>query len=288
MITFPALPTYRAEWYPLQFETIPGSGERFTFAIVARGEDGKADIRDVLRPGILKTMYPKQGDLLQGLMIRYIIAIKDHLSKQGDWRDIPIPMSNVFAGPTRPTLADDLEQVFDQAIRLSAGLGHSTIGERVQTEVDVDAEIKSWASRVKEFAMVMNDTLKPFFNHRVVLNDPRRPKAVIGFMTDRYAASFGVIHARSDRISTDITVIKRRLWDLGQLKFDQLIGAQERELIVGHPAFELIERNQPMRDNLIRKLETLRAEAANFEIGVVEATTPMEAADYLVKKVVNQ
>lgn len=287
MLRFPALPAYRAEWFPLQFETIPGSGERFTFAIVARGEDGQIDIRDALRPGVLKQMYPAQGELLQGMMVRAIIAIKAHLSRQGDWRTLPLPMSNVFSGPVRPTLADDLEQVFDQAIRLSAGLGHSTIGANTQTEVDVDAEMRSWASRVKDFATVMNETLKPFFNHRIKLNDPRRPKAVIGFMTDRYAASFGVIHARSDRMSADITVIKRRLWDLSQLEFNDIVGTRERELIVGHPSFELIERNRVMHDNLKNKLVTLRAEAANFNIGVVETTTPMDAANYLVRKVAN-
>lgn len=38
---------------------------------------------------------------------------------------------------------------------------------------------------------------------------------------------------------------------------------------------------------LQRKLTILREEAANAEIGVKEATTPMEAANYLVQKVAN-
>lgn len=288
MIQFPSLPSYRAEWRPVQFETIPGSGERFTFAILARGEDYRTDIRDTLKPGVLRAMFGPQGDVLQGLMIRSIIAIKSHLDQGGSWLETPIALSNIFLGPIRPTLADDLDQVFDQAIRLSACLGHSTIGETTDADINVDAEIKEWASRVKSFAMTMNDSLKPYFNKRIKGNDTRSQKATIGFMTDRYAASFGVLHARSDRISADITAIKRRLWDLNQLRFSgQLLIPQEREIIVGHPAFDLIEKNKTMVATLQRKLSILREEAANAEIGVKEATTPMEAADYLVRKVAN-
>jgi hypothetical protein len=288
MINFPSLPAYRAEWRAVQFETIPGSGERFTFAVLARGEDGRTDIRDALKPGVLRAMFGPQADVLQGLMIRSIINIKAHLKQGGSWQEPPIALSNIFLGPIRPTVADDLEQVLDQAIRLSACLGHSTIGESTDAEINVDAEIKEWASRVKSFAMTMDENLKHYFNKRVKGNDTKVSRSVIGFMTDRYAASFGVLHARSDRISADITAIKKRLWDLSQLSHSgQLLVPKERELIVGHPAFELIEKNKRMVATLQHKLSILREEAANAEIGVKEATTPMEAADYLVKKVVN-
>jgi len=288
MIQFPQLPSYRAEWRPLQFETIPGSGERFTFAIIACGEDGNSDIRDTLKPGALRTMFGQQGDLLQGLMIRSIITIKDHLVKRGNWLELPITLSNIFLGPIRPTLADDLDQVFDQAIRLSASLGHSTIGADEESEQNVDAEIKEWASRVKSFTKTMNEDLGKCFSRRIKSSDQANQKSVIGFMTDRYAASFGVLHARSDRISGDITAIKRRLWDLNQLRFDGLFNTRiEREIIVGHAPFDQIEKNKVMVETLQRKLSILREEASNAEIGVQEATTPMEAAAYLVKKVAN-
>lgn len=288
MIRFPQLPKYKAEWRALQFETIPGSGERFTFAVMACGQDGKADIRDALKPGVLKTLFGRQGEVLQGLMIRCIINIKAHLDDGGHWLEAPMPLSSIFPSPVRPTMADDLEQVFDQAIRLSACLGHSTIGAAQDTQTNVHAEIKEWALRVRSYATTMNDQLRPFFNRKI---DGPRDKAthpVIGFLTDHYAANFGVLHARSDRISADITAIKRRLWDLNQLGYSGLlIVPKEREIIVGHPAFELIQQNKAMVDNLKRKLDTLRKEAANAQIGVKEATTPMEAADYLVKKVAN-
>ena len=124
----------------------------------------------------------------------------------------------------------------------------------------------------------------PFFNRRI---DGPRDKAthpVICFLTDHYAANFSVLHARSDRISADIIAIKRRLWGLNQLSYSGLlIAPKEREIIVGHPVSELIQQNKTMVRN--RKLETLRKETANTEIGVKEAPTPMEATDYLVEKV---
>jgi hypothetical protein len=288
MIRFPTLPTYSARWRALQFETIPGSGERFTFAIIACGEDGASDIRDALKPGALRAMYGQQGDVLQGLLVRSIITAKEHLTRRGNWLEIPITLSNIFLGDVRETLADDLEQVFDQAIRLSTSLGHSTIGANENEHQDVDAEIKEWAWRVKAFATIMDENLKPCFNRKIKQLDEHKPKSVIGFMTDKYAASFGVLHARSDRISADITSIKRRLWDLSQLSYGGLLFVpKEREIIVGRPAFELIEKNPSMVSNLRRKLAILRDEAGNAKIGVHEATTPMEAANYLVKKVAN-
>ena len=288
MIQFPSLPTYKAQWRPLQFETIPGSGERFTFAIMAKGEDGLTDIRDALKPGALKAMFGPQGDALQGMMIRSIIGIKAHLENKGDWLEPPLMFSSITPGPVRPTVADDLEQVFDQAIRLSACLGHSTIGADEAAEQDANAEIKEWSFRVKSFATTMDDSLKNCFNKKIKGNDQRVSKSVIGFMTDRYAASFGVLHARSDRISTDITAIKRRLWDLNQLSFSGLLLVPKaREIIVGHPSFELIKHNKKMVNTLKHKITLLREDAANAEIGVKEASSPMEAAAYLVDRVAN-
>jgi hypothetical protein len=288
MIKFPDLPHYRAEWRPLQFEAIPGSGERFTFAIMARGEDGLVDIRDALKPDALRAMFGNQGEVLQGLMIRSILGIKKHLDNKGDWLQPPLMLSNLFLGPIRPTQADDLDQVFDQAIRLSACLGHSSIGAGHETAVDVHAEIKEWAARVKSYAMTIDERVKPYFNMKIRLNDQKSTKSMIGFLTQHYAASFGVLHARSERISSDITSIKRRLWDLNQLRFSGLMYVpQELEIIVGHPSFDLIQNSPRMVSTLKGKLHTLHDEAANASIGVKEATSPMEAADYLVRKVAN-
>lgn len=58
-------------------------------------------------------------------------------------------------------MAVDLEQVFDQAIRPLACLGHSTIGAAQDAQPNVHAEIKEWAPHVRSYATTMDDQLPP-------------------------------------------------------------------------------------------------------------------------------
>lgn len=284
MISFPELPRYKAQWRALQFETIPGSGERFTFAIVAMGSDGSSDIRDTLKPGALRALLGPQGEVLHGMMIRCIIDIKTHLDNRGDWLNLPLPLSNVMPGPIRPTMADNLEQVFEQAIRLSASLGSSSIGADENAPADVDADIRSWAGRIKSFVSVMNEDLSKAFNRRSPIQCQGKAQATIGFMHDSYAASFGVLHSRSDRISADIAAIKRRLWDLQQLRYGQIIVPQT-EIIVGHASFASLKDKPRMIKTLKHKLAVLELEAANASIGVFTTPDVRQAAEHIIKKI---
>jgi len=282
MITFPQLPTYVADWRPLYFESIPGSGERFTFAIIARGQNGKVDIRDTLRPGVMRAMFLMQGEIMQGLMVRAILAIKQHLDQGKDWMQFPIILSNIHVGPVHQTMADNFEQVFDQAIRLSASLGDSSIGASDNRTINVDADIESWAGRIRSFVEVMKEDLKGKFNLNIKATDRRMTKARIGFMYGSYAASFGVLHTRSDRISADITAIKKKLWDLDRLRDNNYNPPSDVEIIVGHAPLELIEGNSKMLHNLQCKLETLQEEAAQRQINVFKTSDVREAAKHII------
>jgi hypothetical protein len=285
MIQLPPLPTYRAQWRAVYFETIPGSGERFTFAILVRGSDGRSDIRDTLRPGTMRAMLGSKGEVLHGMMVRAIVAIKQHLDKGGNWLESPLLLSNMVIGPIRDTLAENFEQVFDQAIRLSASLGESSIGAEQDQPLNLDAEIQAWASRIRSFVEAMQVNLKGNFDLRIKDAQQLGNKARIGFMHSHYAASFAVLHSRSERISADISSIKKKLWDLDQLRHNRLDAPQQLEIIVGHTPFELISSNQKMFQTLSNKLEILRAEAANKNIDVFPTSDVKEAADHILRKV---
>lgn len=287
MITLPQLPEYRAQWRALYFETIPGSGERFTFAIMARGQDGQMDIRDTLRPGALRTLFGPQGEVMHGLMIRAILAIKKRLDAQEDWLQLPFILSNIQPGPVRDTLADNFEQVFDQAVRLSASLGHSSIGASVSSALNLDEELQSWAGRIKSFVEAMQAELIKNFNLNIREGNTKTIKAKIGFMYGNYAANFGVIHTRSDRISGDITAIKKKLWDLDQLRHNNMAPPREVEIIVGHAPLELIKTQPRMMKTLQDKLDTLSHEAANKNIVVFKTSDVRIAAEHIVRKVAN-
>ena len=285
MITLPSLPNYRAEWRPLYFETIPGSGERFTFAVIACGEDGRVDIRDTLRPGSLRPLFGPQGDVMHGLMIRAVLAIKRHLDNHEPWRTVPFILSSIHAGEVRETFADNFEQVFDQAIRLSASLGISTIGALSQEDANADEDLVSWSGRIRSFVEAMKSDLAKNFNHNIREGKNRSIKAKIGFMYGNYAASFGVIHTRSERISADITSIKKKLWDLDRLRDNSTVAPREVEIIVGHAPLEVIHNYPRMVRTLRDKLDTLSHEAANRNISVFKTADVRIAAEHIVKKV---
>jgi hypothetical protein len=285
-MSIPELPRYRAEWRPLYFETIPGSGERFTFAIVARGMDGKTDVRDTLRPNAMRAIFGPQGDVMYGLMVRGVVAIKRAIDNGVDWREAPMILSNMQPGPIRETLAENFEQVFDQAIRLCASLGSSTIGVQENGKINHDLEIASWAGRIKSFVEVMHGEMAKNFNLNIREGESKAIKTRIGFRYGSYAANFGVLHTRSDRISADITSIKRKLWDLDRLRDNNIDPPRRTEIIVGHAPLELISGNKKLLSTLHNKLHILQREAAQRDIGVFETSDVRTAADHIIQMAV--
>ena len=74
------LPTFEATWWPLMLETVPGSGEHLAVAVVVRAASGQSQVRQLISPAALNSMFGDAGKgmpllrclLPNGLTIPYL------------------------------------------------------------------------------------------------------------------------------------------------------------------------------------------------------------------------
>lgn len=121
---FPALPPYHGTWYPVYWTPIPGSGERITVLIVAKGDDGQVCMRSTISEAVLEVAFgiPKAAALRQ--MFDYLEKmLPDWLASWesgGSQAAGAVPITGFTLGPGRSSYADDLQQLAAQGICLDA------------------------------------------------------------------------------------------------------------------------------------------------------------------------
>ncbi len=123
-LLLPALPTYHGTWYPVYWTPIPGSGERITVLIVAKGDDGQVCMRSTISEAVLEVAFgvPKAAALRQ--MFDYLEKmLPDWLASWesgGSQAAGAVPITGFTLGPGRSSYADDLQQLAAQGICLDA------------------------------------------------------------------------------------------------------------------------------------------------------------------------
>ena len=120
----PDLPSYRGAWYPVYWTPIPGSGERITVLILAKGEDGQVCVRSTIGDAILEVAFGKPKAVALRQMFDYVEKMLP------DWLDAyenragtasgAVPVTGFTLGVAHSSCADNVQQLAAQGICLDA------------------------------------------------------------------------------------------------------------------------------------------------------------------------
>lgn len=228
------LPSFEAEWWPIQWEPIPGSGERLTVAVVTQAADGSRAVRQVIQPGTLRTLF--EGSAAQFLISKAVASLDRQLKTGAEIRRLLMPFEGLEVGPPRDCRAADLEEVVEQAIALSASLGVTTFGVHESSDLDWQQAYRAWARQIESEAEHAGLPWKGRFNPSIKTSTGRS-KTAVNYLHDGYAANFGVIRPKP---AYDKRSLKVKLYDLRAFRRDSPIAVSRCELLIGVPP-----RNMP-------------------------------------------
>lgn len=283
------LPDFQATWWPVRMETIPGSGEAITVAVMVRAQSGQTQVRQSVAPAVLSGLFGAAGKGVASMVGATVIDLQKQLDQGILVEDLSMPFGGFQIHTPRDGVARDINEVFDMAVKLSAVFGQSNFGTREEVEGATKRAFDDWAEQIRTDLLSMQTAqitqmLQPEeFNVRIKLSN----KAVrIGFLRQHYAANFGVM--RPGHTSGDTRSLKVKVFDLEAVRRDQIHPLDNTEVLVGCPPVETIgylPRRE--RESFMNSLEFLETEARARSVTFKRFSSPHEAAQHLARQVLH-
>lgn len=277
-----ALPAFklRAQWWPIYFEPLAGSGERITaFVALQLNDDSAPEIRNTLRADVLRNIYGRKSSGIQVLFEIVQESLRDHLRTHANPTGWTMPTTGFSIGSMRWAHGNTKSELLDQAVMMCASLG--TVDAITSNEADSELVSEKWMAEIR---LALPSPWTKSFNRKVNLSGESGWNVHIGFMTDRYAAQFGVLRPQTNRFSQDQLILKARMMDLAQLRGDLFAYTENREVIVGRPSFSDQSLSTSQRHRLESRLGFLEKEADAVNIRLLHTDSPKEAAAWITTK----
>jgi hypothetical protein len=275
------LPLFEAQWWPIMLETVPGSGEALTVAIVARAARGQSSVRQVIPPATLGSMFGAAGKGMVLIVGKTVLSVRLQLDQAVSVEKIVLPYGGLHVGGMRDCVARDLHEVYDIAMRLSSAFSASNFGIPSTESPDAEARkaFEEWAEKVQSGLVLttQQESLSRSFNVPVALT--HRKKARLGFLFGDYAAQFGVLRP-GRAIAADVRALKLKLFDLEVLVREKPFVARRTEIIVGYrdPGDTYTSRQ---RDALNESWEFVAHEAKERHVVAHRFMSANDASAYL-------
>lgn len=275
------LPTFEAHWWPVQLETVPGSGERLTIAVIVKARDGQTTVRQTIQPPTLAAMFGTAGRGMNLIVGDTVLKIDEQLRNMVPIELLELPFGGMHLGPERDVVARDVNEAFDVAMRMGSGFAISNFGARVREAGDKEARkaFDEWAEKVRLQVMATEwqDRMTNAFNLPITLST--RKKLRVGFLQDGYMAQFGVLRP-GKAIAADVRALKLKLFDVDSLRRDQLLHFRRAELLVGYQdAGDAFTRRQ--RESLNESWAYVEYEAKQRDVITVRCRDAETAARHL-------
>lgn len=264
-------------------ETVPGSGERLTIAIVVRSREGQASVRQSIDPATLAQMFGSDGKGMQFIVGNTVLSVRKQLDNLISVEQLEFPFGDILLGPRRDCVTRDTNEAFALALRMSSGFSQSAFGmseEKLDPNKEVQKAFEEWSDKIRTEVMVAQtiDTWNNAFNVSLILKG--RKKARFGFVRGGYIAHFGVLRP-GRTAAADLRALKLKLFDLEVVRRDMPLQFTNAELVVGYsdPGDAFPYRQ---RETLLASWDHLKHEAVERKVGVVRYLTAHQAADHLM------
>lgn len=231
------LPRFEATWWPVMLETVPGSGEKLTVAIVARAQSGQSQVRQLIPPPLLNAMFGTAGSGVKVVVVQTCLSLRRQLDNGTDVAHLLMPFGGASLGAPRDCLVNDFNEVFEVAARLGGAFGASVFGGIEKPSDETRRAFDEWAENVRRqlLSFVSPIDLSDAFNVSVQLVGRR---SRFGFLRNDYAANFGVLRPGRST-SSDVRALKVKIFDLEALRHASPLVQRRTEVLIGSPEIVL-------------------------------------------------
>jgi hypothetical protein len=276
------LPDFHAEWWPLRMETIPGSGEFITVAIMVRAASGQTSIRQAVLPTVLASIFGSSGKGVGGMVATCVHDLQRQLDAGVAFPALVPAFGGFEFGPAKDCAARDINDVFDIGVRLSCAFGQSNFGAATEAPSASQQAFSDWADRVR-LALLQQQLATPLmdtpdtFNVRLKLG---RKFVRFGLLRNGYAANFGVL--RPGHLSSDTRSLKVKIFDLQGLLREELLPYRRAEVLMGCPTEAMLEPYSRREiEAFHQSVDYVETESAARGVEVVRFDTADRAAAHI-------
>jgi hypothetical protein len=280
---FPAAPSITAEWAPVYFEPLLGSGERLAVAVICRDSEGRGAAKIAVRSAVLKCMYADQAEHVLGLIELVVESFDDHLLSEGILGEWVPPSTSCYIGPIRVAFGESLDSILAQGIKLTASLAGEVEIDSVTEEEKNDStlQVERFVQQVKVALKQRVQDSESRFNRTVTVRQGAEPTS-IGYLGPRLAANFDVL-VPDISLTRKRTRAKAKLLDLQALKDQVDLGG-------GRDSYELLlwvpSTSSPLySESAFRRSESVFLELQEIgdkhELRVEKMASPEEAASHI-------
>lgn len=220
-LEYPQAPAYCAEWAPLFFEPISGSGEKITIGVIIRDANGTC-VRRIISDGAVRRIFGRQRAHVHE-MIDFVIA---HVSQQGHPDTPQFPLTGFNLGDWKQaSSAGERTGILKQVAYRSL---FSVSFDEVNGEEDEELRTPQWANSIKKIVVEERPELADAFNVSVQISPYTLPTKV-SFLHRKKAVQVGTL--RFPDISASVRTAKGKGWDLVSLRRNNL--ASDVMLLLG-------------------------------------------------------
>lgn len=275
------LPTFEGTWWPLQMETITGSGELITVAVLVRTESGQSQVRQSVQPAAFTGMFGADtGKGVNSMVIKTVVEIQRQLDLGIKFAELDLPFGGFSFGNARDCVARDINDIFDVGVRLSAAFGLSAFGRRVDLPDSSRRAFDDWADRVKTQLILQESKILvdgDEFDVRIKL---AKKQVRFGILRAGYAANFGVL--RPGHTSGDSRSLKAKVFDLEALRRDQILPVDFADAIVGcPPSDQMSYYSRRELETFHASLDFIESEAKARKVNFIRCGNANEAAEHI-------
>ena len=271
----------KANWTPLFWEPVEGTGERLMAGVVLQF-GGEWSQHRLLRDDVLDALYGKASGNPR-MMIAHALEIALAICEQHGVDGIAAmkgALLGLYPGISRATEATSISDALRQVALLHSSLAQlDSFDELEEADTPTPEDInKRFATEVRELVLQQQPSIQKFFNRQGSLSNVGQ-QVRFGYLSDRAVLHFSVIHPR--RQSNGVRDARARLWELSrvkafaQIKFAGLISAEPRDddPTLGTRELEALKQN---------KLEIER-EADDVLMRFIPVNTAAEAANKVLE-----
>lgn len=271
----------RADWKPIFWEPVEGTGERLMAGVVLRF-NGEWSAQRMLRDDVLESLYGKAAANPRRLIdeaLNLCLAVVQAAGEQG-LEALNVPIMGMHPGNLRSTDALSVGDALRQAVLLHASLAQlDGWDELEESDTPAPEEVnKRFATEVREAVINARPELAKNFNRQAVLFEGGMPVR-FGYLSERAVLHFSVLHPV--RQAASVRDARARLWELSRAK--AFAGIRKAALITAVPRDDDLTLGVKQREALRANRNEIEREADEVEMRVYPVTSVPEATERVLE-----